>query len=351
MSHTTAAAAIPVRPFLLGAWADALLVGGGLSLVVTAALILIPTLQTTLNSLLIAMTILFNFAHFAGSTVRLYTKADTRDSHALLSSWLPLAMFLIVLGAVIWPGKIGFHLNALYLTWSPFHYAAQTFGLCFLYANLSKMFLSSGERRQIKAAALLPFAFALLEGRRYGAGIGWVFPRGTLESMPSLETAIQWTQMGLAGLAFLAPIVWIVRRRLWHGRQGWMIPLLLASNAVWWILALKFNVFVWITTFHALQYLVVLVVFQRSPAGSATHGGRLAFLRAPIGFYLAIVAVGFALFRIWPYALTGLGFGYAEATLSIVAAINVHHFIVDAYIWKFRRGDSNQDVLKALAAA
>jgi hypothetical protein len=32
--------------------------------------------------------------------------------------------------------------------------------------------------------------------------------------------------------------------------------------------------------------------------------------------------------------------------ILVVATINVHHFIVDAYIWRFRPSDSNRRVIE-----
>ena len=41
------------------------------------------------------------------------------------------------------------------------------------------------------------------------------------------------------------------------------------------------------------------------------------------------------------------GFGPAESVLLVVAVINIHHFIVDAYIWKLTPGGTNRRVLQA----
>ena len=44
------------------------------------------------------------------------------------------------------------------------------------------------------------------------------------------------------------------------------------------------------------------------------------------------------------YGFRGTGAGLAESMMMVVAAINVHHFIVDRYIWKLR-GTSNSKTL------
>jgi hypothetical protein len=54
-------------------------------------------------------------------------------------------------------------------------------------------------------------------------------------------------------------------------------------------------------------------------------------------FYAACLALGYLLFEIWPFAYVLLGFGVAESMLLVAAVINLHHFIVDAFIWKLRQ--------------
>jgi hypothetical protein len=44
-----------------------------------------------------------------------------------------------------------------------------------------------------------------------------------------------------------------------------------------------------------------------------------------------------------------MGFDYYDSRLVSVAIINIHHFIVDAYIWKLGRTDSNRQVVEAVA--
>jgi hypothetical protein len=35
-----------------------------------------------------------------------------------------------------------------------------------------------------------------------------------------------------------------------------------------------------------------------------------------------------------------------ESVLLVVAAINIHHFIVDAYIWRLKPGDRNRQIVE-----
>src|SRR5262249_29480508 len=81
--------------------------------------------------------LLCNNAHFAASTFRLYTKPRSFEEYPFLTMGFPLVTLAVVAVFVAYAGRIGQHFQALYLTWSPFHYAAQTFGLATMYAYRS----------------------------------------------------------------------------------------------------------------------------------------------------------------------------------------------------------------------
>ena len=55
--------------------------------------------------------------------------------------------------------------------------------------------------------------------------------------------------------------------------------------------------------------------------------------------------LGYGLFYCWPHAYVLAGFGLAESMLLVVAIINIHHFVVDAYIWRLRKDRNYQNVL------
>ena len=56
---------------------------------------------------------------------------------------------------------------------------------------------------------------------------------------------------------------------------------------------------------------------------------------------------GYALFYCLPHGYALAGFGLGESMLLVTAAINVHHFIVDGFIWRLGRSDTNARVVDA----
>ena len=61
--------------------------------------------------------------------------------------------------------------------------------------------------------------------------------------------------------------------------------------------------------------------------------------------------VAYALFSCLPQAYRWAGFSYVDSLLLVAAAINVHHFVVDAFIWRLRAGSDNRRIVEAGAPA
>jgi len=57
-------------------------------------------------------------------------------------------------------------------------------------------------------------------------------------------------------------------------------------------------------------------------------------------FYARGLGLGYLLFLAWPRAFVLAGFSYAESLLLVISVINIHHFLVDAFIWRLRRDPS-----------
>jgi hypothetical protein len=142
-------------------------------------------------------------------------------------------------------------------------------------------------------------------------------------------------------------LVWRVHRRSEVGFP--LISLLvIASNGVWWIVLTYLDAFLWATVFHGLQYLAIVTIFHvRDHAGGPRGRGWLGLT---LRFYLACLVLGYALFNVWPYAYAMAGFELSQSVLLVAAAINVHHFVVDRYIWRLRR-DPNYRIVVGSGAA
>jgi hypothetical protein len=336
------------RPFVSPAF-DYLVVAGGLSLLVVGALRLgaASTLDAWLQANLGLVVLFSNSAHFASSTVRLYTKRDTFRDLPFLTMGLPLATLLVLGLAVAFPGTLGHHLRVLYLTWSPYHYAAQAYGLALMYCYRSGPAWSAGEKRLLRLACLSPFLYAFLDNR--GLGLEWFVPAHVL-AVPAVHGVRLALIFAFRAATFVLPLGLL----LWHQRSGRarlpLISLLIVfSNGIWLVTLSYLDAFVWATVFHGLQYLAIVSIFHVRER-LAAEGGQVPWWRHAGRFYLACLALGYLLFQVWPLAFVLAGCGFVESAMLVTAAVNIHHFIVDAFIWKLRR-DRNYKVVSALAPA
>jgi hypothetical protein len=350
------------RPFVSPAF-DLMLIGGGLTYPLALWLLWDGSSAATSIALAIpVVALLVNQAHFAASTVRLYTKPGAFQSLPFLSMVLPLVTLVAVTAFVFLAGSWGRHLWALSLTWSPYHYAAQAFGLSSMYCIRSGCPLSDAERRFLRWACLMPFFKGFLGGTGAGYGLGWFVPAADLVATPGAALAFTLASRILDVLIFAMPLALFVHlaRRARAPRSGAndgagskdagraampLVSLLVVlSNGMWFVFFDFYNAFVWATVFHGIQYLAIVGIFHVRDQRKAPERSRGGLTQVAI-FYGICVVLGYALFQCWPYGYVLAGFGTVESTLMVIAAINVHHFIVDGFIWRIRKDPNYQTVI------
>ena len=332
------------RSFVHGAF-DYLLIGGGLSLIVAAWVFFNQTSEDRLifGTETLTYFILFsNSAHFAASTVRLYTKPNSRESLPFLTMAFPLVMFVLLTVCIWQADRLGPHLLALYLTWSPYHYAAQAYGLAVVYCYRSGCALSPGDKRLLWWVCQIPFFYILLYGKE--GGLRYLSDYVSIESGPMFG-ALGRFETAVRIIALAAPL--LLYFKVWKANSGPMplISLLvIITNGVWWFVLSPLNAFVWATVFHGVQYLAIVVIFHVKDQ-TARPENRHGALFHSVMFYAASLALGYGLFQCLPLGFVFAGFGLLESVLLVTAAINIHHFVVDAYVWRLKKGDSNRRIV------
>jgi len=325
------------KPYFFNAPLEFLLIGGLLSLVTGVAIL--AKGGTGLFSFdavsLPIFILLFNSAHFAASTVRLYSKKNALQEFPRLTMVFPLVVLALTTLAVALPKGLGSHLQALYLTWSPFHYAAQAYGLGLIYSYRSGVQLSTTEKRVFYAVCMLPFLRAFLGAPN--SGLGWFVDRDLIYQSPLISKSLSLFTSGITLAIFAVPVLLILYRFM---QNKAMLPsiswIIVFTNGVWWVLFDYIDAFVWATIFHGIQYMVIVVIYHvrdklREPDNHRSIGYHVLW------FYGISLLLGYLLFYCWPGFYMLLGFGMAESMLVTIAMINIHHFIVDAFIWRSRK--------------
>ena len=331
------------RPFVHPAF-DYAVIGGGLSLLMTAALLAAPKGDLLVTPAVMSyLLLLCTSAHFAASTVRLYTKPGAAEGMPFLSRWVPWVALALLAGILFLGGTAGRLVDTLYLAWSPYHYSAQAYGLAVVYSYRSGCRLAAGDKKGLYWVAMLPFFFMLLH-----------MAQTRLPDLTGLEAASiaavtvpgKWA---LRAAGFTAPL--LLYAWVWRSRSGPMpiIALMtLVSNAVWFFVLDPIDAFLWATIFHGLQYMAIVMIFDVRDQAARAGNARGPWFHA-LWFYGASLILGYGLFVLMPLAGKLAGFEYYDARLVVVALVNIHHFVVDAYIGRLGRGDSNRAIVGGVA--
>ncbi len=327
---------------------DYLVIGGGISLVVTFIIWQHQEWSQGPGSWGPFVFLVANMAHFAASTVRLYSKRGSIQALPFLTMAFPLVCLGVILICLTWPMTAGKQLQSLYLTWSPYHYAAQAYGLAVMYAYRSGCMLTKSDKRLLFWLAMIPFFRMTLcvSGKVMGAyvGVQWVASESMFDLLQPWQGMLDQV---LLVAACAAPVILLVKT--WSSSSG-PLPLIsllmLITNSVWFFALDPMNAFVWATIFHSIQYLGIVIIFHVRDKMSEPDNRR-GVLYHVLWFYGACVLLGYGLFSCMPLAFAFTGFGVDESAWVMVAAINLHHFIVDGYIWRLKKTDSNRKIVDA----
>ncbi|MDJ0853358.1 MAG: hypothetical protein QNK04_33755 [Myxococcota bacterium] len=340
----------------LGPAFDYLLIGGGLSIVVTAVVLAVPGAATlpTIRigdeavSALPWVLLLCNSAHFASSTVRLYTIPGASRTWPRLTFTFPFVALSLLTLSIVEAETLGYHLMALAFTWSPYHYAAQVYGLSVMYSYRSGCRIDDTDKRLLRWISSLPFLFAILQTE--GAGLGWLLPAAVFD-LPGALAVVDALRTLLGVAVFAGPAIFYARVVRTKGSPPPLITLvLLVSNGLWWVVLTYRGAFFWATVFHGVQYLAIVIVFHVKDQ-MALPDNRHRPLYHVLKFYGASLVLAYLLFSCLPQAYVWAGFGMVESTKLVFSAINIHHFIVDGFIWRLGAGGRNRQVVEAGAAA
>lgn len=197
-----------------------------------------------------------------------------------------------------------------------------------MYSYRSGVALEPTEKHLFRMVCLLPFVRAMFvpdEDR----GVAWISHVLGFGPLPFTDAIL----FVLGVLVFAAPVVAAVRLRRKNIQLPRIVWALVATNGLWWVVLSYLDAFFWATILHSIQYLVVVVVLHvneqmKLPNNKKTRANHV------IGFYTKSVLLGVALFFAWPWLYMLFGANLDSALLLTAAAINLHHFIVDGYIWR-----------------
>ncbi|MEN8162003.1 MAG: hypothetical protein ABFS41_18180, partial [Myxococcota bacterium] len=103
-----------------------------------------------------ALLLLLGTPHYGATLVRVYEHRRDRRGYVVFSLWATLAVIgLFVAG--LWSTVAGSFMVTLYLTWSPWHYTGQNYGLAVMFLRRGGVALDPGLKRWLYLSFLLSF--------------------------------------------------------------------------------------------------------------------------------------------------------------------------------------------------
>lgn len=345
------------RPWLFGPIPDLIFgCGVGYALLVLGLVVLAPAMDRVQGWL--PFIILFTgLPHYGATLERVLATPASRQTYG---------RYAVVFGVLVWGafvvailgGRGGSLLVTVYLTWSPWHYAAQNFGLVLMFLRRAQVDVSPQFRRMIQLSFVSSFLLVFFNIHR-SAGASVNDPlyaasatRDVVQFMPlGIPEGVARVALVCLGIAYVGATVtsllWVVRRSPLGMRAPAIV--LLASQSVWFVFPVVLAqfvptwlapggptalAFIWVAIAHSVQYLWISLHMARA-------SGRTAMSLSALGkyFVLAIgVGAGLWVFPVLFSVKTGVARMPHESGLDmlVAAAVNLHHFLLDGVIWKLR---------------
>jgi tetratricopeptide (TPR) repeat protein len=287
-----------------------------------------------------ALALFFNYPHYMATIYRAYRTSEDRQKYRIFTVHITALILLTLAVSHFWYGALPW-IFTLYLTWSPWHYSGQNYGLFMMFARRAGAKPSSTERRALYGVFLLSY-FILFLSFHTGPSRDPLFVSLGIPARLSLVLVL-----GLAA-AYLGLSVFGLSRLV--GQVGWR-PLfpsltLFSTQFLWFLLptavALAKGLEITqsrysngvLAVMHAAQYLWITSYYARREANAERQGSW-----RPLAYFAVLMAGGIALFVPGPWLASRLfHYDFTASFLLFTALVNIHHFILDGAIWKLRDG-------------
>jgi tetratricopeptide (TPR) repeat protein len=317
--------------------------------------------------------LLVSMPHYGATLVRVYEHRNDRRAYALFSVWITLALVVAFLAGA-WHAGFASLLLTVYLTWSPWHYTGQNYGVAVLFLRRAGVALDGAPKRWLYASFVLSYVltFCVIHESWTWAGARALPDAAGLP--PEAGFALRFVPIGIPAASLVVPLVasgWAISTLvalallLRRAAVSALLPvaLLVLTQSLWFALpalALHWGVFagvgpldpaslgaflVWIAVGHALQYLWVTTYYARA---GKDYRGALPYFGKTLAAGALVWTLPVLLFAARPFDAPSYDAGIAFLVASVV---NLHHFILDGAIWKLRSTRIARILIASQAAA
>jgi tetratricopeptide (TPR) repeat protein len=316
------------------------------------------------------VTLLVSTPHYGATLVRAYERRSDRRAYTLFTVYATA----LLAGCYAWGARdalVGSWILTVYITWSPWHYTGQNYGIAVMFLRRRGVPLDKGTKRVLYAAFGLSYALTFL-ALHAGASASHYAPvsydGAVIRFLPiGFDPAWGRPALALAALAYGGASVTAIALLLRRARLADIAPALalMGLQALWFSAPLLLRTwqvetglepwespdgayyFLWIAIGHAAQYLWVTSYYARVDGRMDTAGASLRYFAKVLLAGAAVWTLPSLLFA--PGALGDLPFDAGLAVLT-ASAVNLHHFILDGAIWKLRDGRVARVLLRSREA-
>ena len=333
---------VDVRPlWVYNSWLDMIVGCGAWS----APLLLLAYFSVASNTLqwsiaFYGLALFLNYPHYMATVYRAYHRSEDFHKYRVFTVHITLLLLVTAVVSHFWFRALPL-LFTLYVTWSPWHYSGQNYGILMMFARRAGAQPANAERRALYAAFLLSYAI-LFVNFHTGPSTDPLFLSLNLPGVVSSQLLI------VLAIAFVACSAYGLSRLI--GQAGWraMVPslTLFSTQFLWFLLPTvlslgdgfhvpqsRYSTGV-LAVMHSAQYLWITSYYARREAN--TEGQQRW---RPLAYFAVLVAGGIALFVPGPWITSHVfHFDFTRSFLIFTALVNLHHFILDGAIWKLRDG-------------
>jgi tetratricopeptide (TPR) repeat protein len=311
--------------------------------------------------------------HYGATLLRVYEQRSERIAYAFFTVYGTAVVWSLYV-AGLYDAALGSFLLSLYLTWSPWHYTGQNYGIALLFLRRRGIEVTPRVKRLIYTSFVLSYALTFLAVHgdphsadyapvpSYGGSIYRVLRLG----LPSPGWEYAFAAVGIAYLAALAAAAReLLQRAAWRD----LVPsALVASTQLLWFSLPPLGrelgllrgldpfapdqaafVFVWIAAGHAFQYLWVTSYYAGKRRAGALWRYYAKCVCAGSAIW-SVPAIAYVAWKGWVGpTLGGVATG-EDAGVLLAAMVNIHHFMLDGAIWKLRDGRVARALIRRDAA-
>jgi len=299
--------------------------------------------------------LLFSLPHYGATLLRVYESAADRTRYRFFAVHTSV-LLVVLLGLSTHTVLLGSLLLTLYLTWSPWHYTGQNYGIALILARRRGVEVSPSSKRWLQLSFIFSYAVAFLAMHGTQADATYApapYGTGGIRMMSlGIPGSFAYPAMLLAGTAYLVAVVGALAQLGRGGSFRALAPaaLLVLTQSVWFVVPVFLRLsgmlanapgaaspfssygFLWVASAHAVQYLWITVYYA---AASGSGARRSAFLgKAALAGFAVWTVPGL----IFAPSLLGATTYDSGLALLVASVVNLHHFILDGAIWKLRDG-------------